>query len=120
MKVVALLILSGLMTSQVWAQNTVKRFCEVSVYGNVVKLNYGQSRKYTPFKDSVFVNKLRRVESLDKLVAVLNYMSDFGWKYEWSIPEISGYNNTSTTVRVLFSKEFDRSALIDQVKVEGH
>ncbi|HEY0174902.1 MAG TPA: hypothetical protein VGC08_00900 [Pedobacter sp.] len=109
MKIFAILIMLQLTAVTLYAQDKVKRFCEMSVSGRRIRLDYGQTKTSDPFRDPVYINKLLRVESFEKMVAAMNYMSDMGWKYEGSTP--IHYSENSNEIRVLFSKEFEPAAL---------
>ncbi len=99
------------------AQDKVKKFCELlfrnaafsGKYNSSITLDYGQTKKYTPLNDSTFVGKLMKVEAFETLVGALNYMTELGWKYEGSSPLV--YESSTSGIRVLFSREFDRSEL---------
>jgi hypothetical protein len=110
---VALLSLAFLPPSN--AQEKVKKFCTISYGGNYSlwrnpRIDYGQTKRYTPIKDSVFVQKLNRVEAIENFVQALNYMTGLGWKYEGNIPLA---NSDHPEFRVLFSRDFDPAELTE-------
>lgn len=97
------------------AQEKVKKFCTISYGGNYdlwrnPRIDYGQTKRYTPLKDSIFVQKLNRVEAIENFVQALNYMTGLGWKYEGNIPLADPGH---PELRVLFSRDFDPSELTE-------
>lgn len=111
MKTLYVLVFLQLAVMTLHAQHTVKRFCQLRVYNKVfssrnksIELDYGQLKNTSPFRDSLYVIKLLRVESFNTLVSALNYMSDLGWKYESST---ANRDTELSDVVVLFSKEFE-------------
>ncbi|PYF69452.1 hypothetical protein [Pedobacter nutrimenti] len=91
-------------------EKKIKKYCEISftagIFANNVKLNFGQNKQYSPIKDSLYVRKLKHVETLSNRISILNYMSKLGWKY---IETTSSFKGEPSTV--LLSKEFDPSEL---------
>jgi len=88
------------------AQVKIKKFCMVSFRSqslNSPTIDYGQTRKYRPLKDSAFVHKLEQVEYMANFIQVMNYLTGLGWNYEGNI---STTESDRTEVKILFSREF--------------
>ncbi|HWW42364.1 hypothetical protein [Pedobacter sp.] len=97
------------------AQEKVKKFCTISYGGNYdlwrnPRIDYGQTKRYTPLKDSVFIQKLNKVEAIENFVQALNYMTGLGWKYEGNIPLA---DPSRPEFRILFSRDFDPAELTE-------
>lgn len=88
------------------AQVKIKKFCALTYYGkdlHTPHIDYGQTRKYSPLKDSIFVHKLNQVEYMSNFIQVMNYITELGWHYEGNI---SANQVNSTEIKILFSREF--------------
>ncbi|WP_367865590.1 hypothetical protein [Pedobacter sp. WC2423] len=88
------------------AQVKIRKFCTVSYRYQSLKspdIDYGQSRKYNPLKDSTFVHKLEQVEYMTNFIQVMNYLTGLGWNYEGNI---STTESNNLEVKILFSREF--------------
>lgn len=88
------------------AQVKIKKFCTVSFRYqslNSPSIDYGQTRKYSPLKDSAFVHKLEQVEYMTNFIQVMNYLTGLGWNYEGNI---STAESDRVEVKILFSREF--------------
>lgn len=105
----------------VYAQQKVKKYCELFIQyrslwsqssPNVrVRIDAGVSKLNPQFRDSTVIVRLKRAEGYETLSGALNYLNEIGWNYEASIPspETGGQ-----IVRLILSKEFDRSEIIAQ------
>lgn len=94
------------------AQEKVKKFCVLSCESQSLNskgnnpyptIDFGQTKKYSPLKDSTATAKLNRVETIDNFVKAMNYMTELGWKYEGNV---FIYEPSNPRVSILFSKEF--------------
>lgn len=103
-----------------YAQNKVKRFCELYISNSTmpftaayrinIKVDYGQSKVFTPFRDSTVGTLLKRAEGFNTLSSAMNYMTSLGWKYEMNMAASDAGNSWA---RIIFSKEFDKSDLTE-------
>ncbi|WP_354305647.1 hypothetical protein [Pedobacter sp. UYP1] len=88
------------------AQVKIKKFCTLTYYAQDLRtphIDYGQTRKYSPLKDSTFVHKLNQVEYMSNFIQVMNYITELGWNYEGNI---SASQANSTEIKILFSRDF--------------
>lgn len=88
------------------AQVKIKKFCTLTYYAQDLRtpqIDYGQTRKYSPLKDSIFVHKLDQVEYMSNFIRVMNYITELGWNYEGNI---SSRQANSTEIKILFSRDF--------------
>lgn len=101
----------------VYSQQKVKKYCELFIQyrsssPNVrVKIDAGVTKLNLQFRDSTVMVRLKRAERFETLSGALNYLNEIGWNYEVSIPspETGGQ-----IVRLVLSKEFDRSEIVAQ------
>ena len=110
---VIVFVVSFCLATKADAQEKIKRFCEITFYpsGNFFQIDYGQTKKTNPFKDSTFIKKIKGLEGIHNLIKGLNYMTDLGWKYETNIPYDTGFR-----IEVLFSREFMPDELNNDIK----
>lgn len=88
------------------AQVKIKKFCTLSFRSQSLSspdIDYGQSRKYNPLKDSTFVHQLEQVEYMTNFIKAMNYLTGLGWNYEGNI---STTESDHVGVKILFSREF--------------
>lgn len=100
----------------VYSQQKVKKYCELFVQytsgPNIrVRIDAGVTKLNLQFRDSTVIVRLKRAERFETLSGALNYLNEIGWNYEASIPspETGGQ-----IVRLVLSKEFERSEIIAQ------
>lgn len=106
-------LVSYLFILPVSAQVKIKKFCTVSFRSQSLSsptIDYGQTRKYSPLKDSTFVHKLKQVEYMTNFIQVMNYLTGLGWNYEGNI---STTESNRTEVKILFSREFYPAELME-------
>jgi hypothetical protein len=70
--------------SFVFAQEKIEKYCEVSVEGGRVHMNFGNPQMY--FRDSAVKAGLLEVNHFNNSVDVLNYMSKLGWTFVTVVP----------------------------------
>lgn len=113
-------LLNVAVMSSSFAQEKVKKFCELSFnyktfrgkyFKSNISVEYGQTENVNPFKDQKVSRELLKTESMITLVRALNYMTSIGWKYETNIPVVYAGDDG---VRVLFSKDFDSAELTEE------
>ena len=87
----------------VFAQEKIEKYCEVSVEGSRVIMNFGSPQMY--FRDSTVKASLLEVNHFKKSVDILDYMSKLGWTFVTVVP----YGLYSLRDLYYFEKTFDKS-----------
>ncbi len=110
--VITLLFFSLFFIARTKAQK-VEKYCEVVLYEKVFgvekvnpKIQFGQIDSLFSFKNPSVMENLKKVNSLNTRVDVLNYMSSLGW----SPVNNTGSGNASVSLYI-FRRNFDVSEL---------
>lgn len=113
--IVLIAIAVCIFNSSSFAQVKIEKFCEVSIklrngFSNKIRatISFGQEEdSLLMFKDSLILNKLKKVNEFKTTPDILNYMSTLGWKFV-SVIHLQQYVADET---FYFKKEFDLSEL---------